>query len=26
LLDAVSQQMAAWQKPNSVLHRLCGIT
>ena len=26
LLDAVSQQMAVWQKPNSVLRRLCGIT
>jgi len=26
LLDAVAQQMAAWQKPNSVLHRLCSIT
>ena len=26
LIDAVSRQMAAWQKPNSTLSRLCGIT
>ena len=26
LVDAVSRQMAAWRKPNSTLHRLCGIT
>ncbi len=26
LVEAVSQQMAAWQKPNSTLLRLCGIT
>ena len=26
LIDAVSRQMAAWQKPNSTLRRLCGIT
>jgi DDE superfamily endonuclease len=26
LIEAVSQQMAAWQKPNSTLRRLCGTT
>lgn len=26
LIDAVSEQMAAWQKPNPVLLKLCGIT
>ena len=26
LVDAISRQMAPWRKPNSTLHRLCGIT